>query len=522
MKVMTLSHELRNTAYLFGSDGRWGEASLLWTLISASHNDTHSDVMRLETLRLAGILQFSGLTPRTPAEIISVLGVDYSAELISFLSREAQYCKENVLNFGVQFTKFSDALKTIPGYQVALANFALQNESDSKSLKKLVKEWGLEIVETKKLVNSKPSSHVVISDTYQMDVPGISIAYSELDTLQRAAPYEFRSLGVQVHENAQATVGSDLLKLGKEFYVDLNSWPGSKFHNTKNDSKIVSFSEKSFVIRKNSSATIDLDKACFLGYPTLDAWGHFVNEGLTRLAVFEESRFLQNVPCIVSKKVPSSFLKLAQFIFPNVDFIRLDEGVQLTVKTLYVSPYVTFPAHNIHWSHGDEDLRLNAELNSFILLKKYIHKSTSGTTGSSFSNKKVMLDRQLSNYRKSRNTDLLRQIAIDSSYLIVDPGSLGPEDQLHLFRDAVSFFGQSGSGWFLVPSNEQSANSIMVGHEQSGDWRGLAWVISKMLNFELGFVLGKRDFPIPGYSEILYHQDFHLSEQAVSRIRDLI
>jgi hypothetical protein len=91
-----------------------------------------------------------------------------------------------------------------------------------------------------------------------------------------------------------------------------------------------------------------------------------------------------------------------------------------------------------------------------------------------------------------------------------------------LFLNASNFFGQTGSGWHLVPINRNLSETVLIGHDQSQDWRGLAWAIQENVGKVPKFILGLRDLPLPGNSEPIYHQDFRLEEVQLAFLNSLL
>jgi len=317
-------------------------------------------------------------------------------------------------------------------------------------------------------------------------------------------------------QDCWAVIDSDIIKSEENSYVDINQWQGSKNHNLINDANLLAIdvSKRKAIVESRTLTPIHYDQANWLGSPMLGSWGHFVYEGLLRLELLDRNQSMQ-LPTIISSQVPDEFKRLASVIFPNVTFQSHHSGQSITAKQLRVAPLRSFHPHNLHYTRRGENLRLNGEPELFEALRNRVRRAVSSTENTP---KRVFLDRAHANYRITRNQDRMRSIAVSHGYAIVDPGSLEPLEQLSLFLQVETLWGQTGSGFFLAPLAKEGTEMLMIGSDFSHDWDGLAQAIRNSTGKKINLITGKRDFVSKGFSEGLYHQDFRLSEIAWSKI----
>lgn len=311
-------------------------------------------------------------------------------------------------------------------------------------------------------------------------------------------------------------INSDIIKSRESCYVDINQWRGSKDHNLINDEKLlaIDISKRQAIISVSSVAPINYEEANWLGSPMLASWGHFVYEGLLRLELLDRNKSMQS-PTIISSNVPDEFKRLASVIFPNVIFQSHEPGQLIKARMLRVAPLRSFHPHNLHFTRTGENLRLNGEPELFEALRKRVRGVVSNMEDTP---KRVFLDRAQAKYRITRNQERMRSIAIDNGYAVIDPGNLEPVEQLSLFLQVETLWGQTGSGFFLAPLAKKGTDILMIGSDFSHDWAGLAEALSSSTGKKIDLITGKRDFVSRGFSEGLYHQDFWLSELAWSKI----
>lgn len=316
--------------------------------------------------------------------------------------------------------------------------------------------------------------------------------------------------------DCKAVINSDIITSEETSYVDINQWKGSKDHNLINDANLLAIDvpQGQAIVESDTLTPIKYDEANWLGSPMLASWGHFVYEGLLRLELLDRNNSVP-LPTIISSDVPDEFKRLATAIFPNVTFQSHDSGQSIKAKKLRVAPLRSFTPHNLHYTRRGEDLRLNGEPELFEALRERVRRAVSRTEDTP---KRVFLDRAQAKYRITRNQDRMRSIAVKHGYAIVDPGSLEPIEQLSLFLQVETLWGQTGSGFFLAPLAKKGTDILMIGSDFSHDWDGLAEAIRNSTGKSINLITGKRDFVSKGFSEGLYHQDFWLSEMAWSKI----
>lgn len=359
---------------------------------------------------------------------------------------------------------------------------------------------------------------------YTDSIPELTVMHADLQNSYPSVTYNFPDARIVVGKNISTFIGSDIFMYGGEkVYLDNNSWLGARSHNLINDSMLLARSPQQVILRDRNDVDIILPAAFWLGYPLMNAWGHWMHEGMMRIEIFSRHPDFIQVPVVIPDDVPEGFCETARLIYPGIRFLRYKNGSHLVTKKLYISPSRTFHPHNVFWSKDDETLRLNGDPNIAIEFSKRVRSRVSEikkSEGSPDFPSKVHVSRSNASYRASRNSELFSKLAGDNGFFSVDPGNLTSLEQLFLFSGSSRLFGQSGSGFYLATVAKPNSQSLLVGSDFSHDWAGLAYAYKRCTGGQMNFVLGKRDFVGRGFSERLYHQDFSLSNEAVKRIKD--
>ncbi len=361
---------------------------------------------------------------------------------------------------------------------------------------------------------------------YQDVIPKIEIIHADLDIEQLAISHTFPEAIVSECENMRTFIGSDIFVDSFEnIYLDNNSWFGARSHNLINDTMLMARSYSKVIVRDRMLNKVKVKSGFWLGYPLMNAWGHWMHEGMLRIEIFSRHPEFEKIPLIVSSDVPVNFLETAKLIFPNITFLKFRNSTQLEVDRLLIAPSRTYHPHNVHWSLADEQLRLNGDPEISISFSERVRDRVTALS----SQKEVTLfpshvhiDRTHAAYRPSRNAATLRELAHRNKYFSVDPGSLSTIDQLSLFVGAERIFGQTGSGLYLTQASQMYSRSLFVGSDFSHDWAGLAYSCQASTKGSVKFVLGQRDYVGVGFSERLYHQDFSLSDTAFQKIEEFL
>ena len=248
----------------------------------------------------------------------------------------------------------------------------------------------------------------------------------------------------------------------------------------------------------------------------------FRSEGLFRIETFSRHEYFSTTPILIAEDVPESFTDFILAIYPEAKFLRIPAGTKVFTSDLIISPMRTFQPHNIFWSRNDENLKCNGEYQIARDIRNRVRDRYLGQV--EFENvrkfpEKVFLSREKSLYRKSGVHERLEQIARESGYFVIDPGSLAPEDEILLFVGAQKIVGQTGSQMFLAFLAEERSNIVVIGSDFVHDAAGWAEMFKITTSGKVQFILGERNYISEGFSEPLYHQDFTLSEEGFKAIQ---
>lgn len=243
-----------------------------------------------------------------------------------------------------------------------------------------------------------------------------------------------------------------------------------------------------------------------------DSWGHWVNEVLTRIAIAHADGLLVNTVVFVLEEVPRSFIELSDLLFPEIHWATVRSGELLRIDRLYVIPYQTLIQRNIRWSMDGIARRCLSVPTGFEFLRRRFQARRSQIQSRAkveFEDARVVcLRRKLARYRRGRNEERLAELAANWGWLEVEPAELDPASQLMLFSARREFVGAMGSQWFMPLIAPEGSSALALGHDQASDWSGWNWTFSVQSGEVASWAVGFRDFPLPGYSDELYHQDF--------------
>lgn len=498
--------ETKRLATLCASRGKWLQARDLWGICLKLDSSISNLVNYLEASRLSGTLDIEGFPESVTLEmIIQGLSPKYASHLVGEFIR--------LTPWNPKYDKILDkySMGELPEVQQAKAESKIFNTKKNKFDK------------DKFNVNSiwDSTNHFEdFSSEYKAELPKLNII-NDLPLLQESQSVLVRAARVLTINSFNSVIGSDFVESSGEFFGDLVSWQGINSVNFINDSWALAASNTEVIFKQidsNNFGSVSLTRACWLGYPMSSSWGHWVPDLLTRISYFGQMGLLSDTPVVVAKETPKSFLGFAELLWPGIKWIQLPTHTLVQIETCYLSPARTFSVPNMHWDPSGIEYRCITEPENFRLLRRLAIEALQRNPPAESPVKmgaKIMLDRSLSLYRRSRNSELLRDLAIQNKFEVLDPGSFSPLEQLTIFSKGSSFFGADGSQWLWAILAAEGTNTTIVGHDYSTDSRGRSWTIGNILSKEPSWVLGLRDFPGPGYSEKFYHQDYSLNEQDV-------
>ena len=502
--ALPTASELTRAAGLSGSVGNYSAGTTLWMFACESEKNPIKQVSLYEYARLSGCLPLMTQFGQVRAEdIVTALGVQYSTFLLAELALIRAYDQKEVHFLRRTFGQIPREI---------LSNLSVKG---SRRRKRLLRESELREVDLRgrSIWNNVGNDQVTILDSaYKADLPPLN-ALNNINVLQPPQIADVRAGAIIQLEEVSAWVASDLMLQGGDPLVDFYSWPGSELNNPRSDARILSAHRS--VLRVKSSACdpdLEIDQAVWLAYPLSLSWGHWVRDILCRLVYLAQGLDLTHIPIIIDARVPQRFVEFALLLFPGTIFKRVEAGTRISATRLFVSPSRIFATHNPRWHLSGISTRVNAEPESFSRLRSVV-KHLNLPLDSDFQGvRKVYLSRDLALLQRSlhnitRLEDLLQRLGYQS----IDPGSLTGIEQLSLFVGKKDFVGLDGSQWFLAPLTDVGSTTSIIGHDLATDSRGRSWAIGEASGRSPNWFLGVRDFPVPGYGETIYHQNYSLS-----------
>lgn len=509
---------LKKMAFKYTQEMRYFEAQEIWNYLTLQSGTAEKDVyeiLYLENCRLSGYLPY--IIGRLHGnyrlyQIEEALGVNHGFELMGELVSNHLLAAEDV----------DHLIKNIGG---GIPKNIVQSLCSAYPRELSLVET-LDNFDYKILMESDEATFVYTHDeAYSKAYDGIKVVFPDHFPQYSTFSY-FRSHSVILMEEVEMTIGSDLIKTPKAFYLDNFSFIESRHTSLSSDPLLVAVDRdsKRFTSLKKDSAKVTVENGFWLGYPASAEWGHWVNEFLTRMAMYFESSDCDDSDMffIVPEETPSSFLDFAETIWGKVRWYLLPHGASLLIKKLMIVPCRNHISLNPVWNLEMLTSRVNAEKSVLGLFKRHILKVD--TSNSSIEQHKggVFLDRELAKYRRSQNFEVIREIAQRNGMWIVDPGSLSAIDQIALFKKNDFFVGFAGSGWFLSCLAGEGTKGLVIGSDLTTDWVGLFKVLEDEWGQEPSVAIGFRKLPFFGYSEQLYHQDFIISKEMENFIEGFI
>ena len=478
-------------------------------------------IKQLEARRLRGVEVFSSRTPKVAiTDVIESLPGELGSWLVVEILRSRRVSRSEL--------RAIDDMKPMLSSRAmkALDQAVAHNSLNHKSIYPQRFNFRTKPLRWRSVRGLPRKNCTKYYDGYSLIMPPISVLHSDAPRELWSGNCNIESAILFEAQNITTIIESDIfIDSKRKVYLDNNAWVGSKSENFINDSSLLAMNTRYCLLSKVLKNDYAINKGFWLGYPLMDAWGHWVYEGLFRIEIFARHPEFSTSPVIISDAIPANFTELASRIYPEISFLRLESGSTVLTKSLYVAPIRSFQPHNIHWSKNNENLKYNGdpELARDIRQRclKLLQSDKTSEIKKSFP-EKVYIARTASQYRKSRVTLILDKIAENNGFYKVDPGLLSSEEELFLFLGAKEIFGQIGSGLFLSFLAQTGCKVLCVGSDFSHDANGWADMVEKVTGGKVDFILGKRDFIADGFSEGLYHQDFTISAEAIEQINSYL
>ena len=502
--LVTYAHEA-------GRREHWLEASCLWSALNRVDPGDFHRVMALETGRLAGLLPMVSLSEQdSPAAIVAVLGVAYSEHLLSeVIRRRPSMSQQELYSIEQQYHPLPEGMRRSLIY-------AALRDRDPDRLEHLAGRT----VPLLPISSAPARVSVTLSAEVKTLLPELRSTFTDITTGSRDIHAAFRQTLALRLERALVTSESDAIEIDGQWFFDSVSYPQSHILDTTADPIVLGVSGQEVAIEPPASGAVPISSGLWLAYPLTHAWGHFLLECLTRLAILHATPEHEEENALVSSAVPESFLDFARYLYPWVKFTRLDPGASALVNRCWVIPSRALTPGRFRWS-ADGNRYPNMDPYSLGLLGAHMRESLDRHgDGASMFPKRVYLDRTSASHRRSDSENGIRAIAELNGFHVVDPGTLSPAQEVNLFVNAEDVAGFSGSQVLLTVAMREPGRQLYFYHDESTEMRSISYSLEMCTGTSPSWILGSRARFLPGYSEQSIHQQILLSEDAVSAARE--
>jgi hypothetical protein len=489
---------------------QWLAGHALWSELDRQSPEPYSRIMALETARLAGVLPLIALEPRDSiSAIITVLTAPHSENLLADVIRRSEGVNAADLELlKTTYAPLSNVLRS------AIAHAALRRPN----LLKLI-PLNAETVPIAVISAALAVSRSVVISSHRTSLPELDVLFSDITLDQTELDAVFRATEVLELADVLVTSNSDALRVSGTWYFDAVTYAHSEILDVFADPLILAFSKDSVVIDSDRSLPAPVANAIWLGYPLTEAWGHFLLECLTRLAIIHSEGSRSSTVVIVNSKVPKSFLDFANVLYPWAVFAALEPGQSMMVSNCIVVPSRALTPTRFRWS---EDGNAHAIMDGESLRQLGLHMQQASEqleqSADHFATK-VYLDRTAGNYRKSNSENQIRELALAHGFVAVDPGTLSPEQELSLFVHATHIAGFYGSQMILTAAMMRPRRQLYIYHDESTEMRAVSTALERSNGNIPQWILGSRPHFVPGYSEQSIQQAILLSDDALEVAR---
>jgi hypothetical protein len=360
----------------------------------------------------------------------------------------------------------------------------------------------------------------VLREAFEGDFEPLNVVYSETEVEVAAVTGQFRATRVLELEEAMVTSESDAILVRGEWFFDAITYPNSSILDTTDDALVLAATMDQVAVPSVvPPGEVNLADGLWLAYPLTHAWGHFVLECLTRLAIFQASGVDAETNVMVSSLVPESFLEFARYVYPWARFTQVVPGASIKPARTWVIPSRSFMPGRFRWSHDGNQFP-NLDPFGLTLLGAHMRESLDRNNARDpLFPPNVFLDRSQGMLRRSGSEAPVRAIAVEEGFHMVDPGTLSPEREVNLFVNAVDVVGFSGSQLILTTARNSPGRDLFFYHDEANEMRSSSCALAMCTGISPNWVLGTRAHYAPGYSEQSVHQPVVLSEEALEATR---
>lgn len=287
---------------------------------------------------------------------------------------------------------------------------------------------------------------------------------------------------------ATSIVGSSSFVVGGTCFVDEFREDFPQVATRIDDPLILGVRNREVLTPKFSLSTLKtIEKAFWLGLKYSSEHGHFVTTALTRLFYFEKHVNWGQIPVVISSKLSPTHQGILELLYPDVYFLRIDEGTAISFASLIVAPTSVFSPTTISRVSRPPDWVFVDAIEFDWLQTKLRNIPTSNTNFP----KKIGIVRKGYSRRKLINAIDWETLAVQRGYSLIDPADLNAEEEIDLFKNATHIIGESGSWVYLSGLNLDSQVIILTHDKDFIFWNEISQLNSLRIS-KFKIIRGKR------------------------------
>lgn len=323
-------------------------------------------------------------------------------------------------------------------------------------------------------------------------------------------------IGVLELDHALCFAGSHAIIESSRVLLDVLSRDTARTASTESDPLVDAVDSDTVLVYRSTyyQSEIEVPSGVFLAYPATQAWGHFFNQVLIRVAILGKVFDISALPPLLIKDdVPEVFVQVLLKLFPGATIFRVPQGTAVKCGKLLVVPsWVSCPPYEA-WSLDGDLRRTHQEPFSADLMSKVLLDYCGALRATRTRSRRIYLSRKTAKYRRSELDNHLSLLAQSRGFEVVDIGTLDFDEQLRLAVTTKCLAGLYGSNWEVpVALSESGCQSLIIHHDRPHEWAGLAWAYESRTSNQMNALLGHRKTQTLGYGPESYHVGFSLSE----------
>jgi hypothetical protein len=209
---------------------------------------------------------------------------------------------------------------------------------------------------------------------------------------------------------------------------------------------------------------------------------------------------------------------IIRLLYPNVDFLEIDEGTAINFANLVVAPTSVYSPTTISRISKPPDW-VFVDTIEFDWLHT---KLRCASTTSSNLPKKIGIVRNSYSRRKLINANEWENLALANGYALIDPADLNAEDEINLFRNATHIIGESGSWGYLSGLNPDSQVIILTHDKDFIFWNEVSQ-LNSLRNSKFRIIRGRRLIHWPNKVNVYnLHSEWKLTRNAKRKIASIV